>query len=104
MEEITKSQVEFKTLHLFKDQKLGVGAYGVVYKAKYDELICAAKILHSNLFDIETQSLATPTTEHKLPIQKFEQEYKFMSSLRHPNIVQYVGIDFDPDTRLSMLL
>ena len=104
-EEITKSQVEFKTLHLFKDQKLGVGAYGVVYKAKCDELICAAKILHPNLFDIETQSLATPTNEHKLPIRRFEQEYKFMSSLRHPNIVQYLGIDFDPDDiRLPVLL
>ena len=104
MEEITKGQIGFKTLHLFKDQKLSVGLYGVVYKAKCDELVCAAKILHPNLFNIETQSLATPTTEHKLPRRRFEQEYKIMSSLRHPNIVQYLGIDVDPDTRLPVLL
>ena len=68
MEEITKDQVGFKTLHLFKDQKLSVGLYGVVYKAKCDELVCTAKILHPNLFNIETQSLATPTTEHKTKV------------------------------------
>ena len=104
MEETSKNQVGFKTVQLFKDQKLGVGSYGVVYKAKCDELVCAAKILHSNLFDIATQSLATPSNEHKLPIRRFEQEYKFMSSLRHPNIVQYLGIDHDPDTHFLPVL
>ena len=68
MEETSKIQVGLKTVQLFKDQKLGVGSYGAVYKAKCDELICAAKILHPNLFDITTQSLATPSNEHKLPI------------------------------------
>lgn len=104
MEETSKGQVGFKTVQLFKDQKLGVGSYGAVYKAKCDELVCAAKILHPNLFDIATQSLATATNEHKLLIRRFEQEYKFMSSLRHPNIVQYLGIDHDPDTCFPVLL
>ena len=103
-EEASKSRVGLKGVQLFKDQKLGAGSYGAVYKAKCGELICAAKILHPNLFDISTQCQASPTNEHRLPIRRFEQEYKFMSSLRHPNIVQYLGIDHDPDTHLPVLL
>ena len=36
----------FKTVVLFKDQSLGIGAYGALYKAKCDDLLCAAKIIH----------------------------------------------------------
>ena len=93
----------FKTIQLFKEQTLGVGSYGKVCKAKCDDLICAAKILHPTLFD---PNVRHQRREHagRLPIQRFEQECEFMSAMRHPNIVQYLGLDQDPDTGLPVLL
>ena len=38
------------------------------------------------------------------PIRRFEQECEFLSTIRHPNIVQYLGLSEDPDTGLPVLL
>ena len=97
---------QFKNVQLLgKDQPLGVGSYGAVYKAKCDDLICAAKIIHPTLFDPTALHLITPQKEHTLPIKRFEQECEFMSAIRHPNIVQYLGMFRDTaDTHLPVLL
>ena len=95
---------QFKCVQLFKDQCLGIGSYGAVYKAKCDDLLCAAKIIHPTLFDPTAQHQIVPQREHRLPIRRFEQECEFMSAIRHPNIVQYLGMFTDTDTRLPILL
>ena len=94
----------FKNIQLFKDQSLGIGSYGAVCKAKCDDLICAAKILHPTLFDPTAQDEIAPQRSHRLPIRRFEQECEFMSAIRHPNIVQYLGTFRDTDTHLPVLL
>ena len=35
---------------------------------------------------------------------RFQQECAFLESIRHPNIVQYLGIAMDPESRLPVLL
>ena len=94
----------FKNVQLLKDQSLGIGSYGAVCKAKCDDLICAAKIIHPTLFNPTALQQIAPQREHRLPIRRFEQECEFMSAIRHPNIVQYLGIFRDTDTRLPVLL
>ena len=42
--------------------------------------------------------------EHRLPIRRFEQECKFLNTIRHPNIIQYLGMYRDPDSGLPVLL
>ena len=37
-------------------------------------------------------------------MQRFQQECAFLESIRHPNIVQYLGITRDPESRLPVLL
>ena len=96
--------VGFKTVQLFKDQTLGIGSYGKVCKAKCDDLLCAAKLIHETLFDPTAHQLTAPQREHRLPMRRFEQECDFLSTIRHPNIVQYLGIHRDPDTGLPALL
>jgi serine/threonine protein kinase len=96
--------VGFKTVQLLKDQTLGIGSYGKVCKAKCDDLLCAAKIIHETLFDPTAQQLIAPQREHRLPMRRFEQECEFLSTIRHPNIVQYLGICRDLDTGLPALL
>ena len=94
----------FKTVQVLKDQTLGIGSYGKVCKAKCDDLLCAAKLIHETLFDPTAQQLIAPQREHRLPMRRFEQECEFLSTIRHPNIVQYLGIYQDPDTGLPALL
>ena len=98
------ASVGFKTVQLLKDQTLGIGSYGKVCKAKCDDLLCAAKLIHETLFDPTTHQLIAPQREHRLPMRRFEQECDFLSAIRHPNIVQYLGIYRDPDTGLPALL
>ena len=98
------ARIGFKTVILCKDEIIGIGSYGAVYKAKCDDLVCAAKIIHPTLFDPTTLHQIAPHREHRLPMRRFEQECEFLSTVRHPNIVQYLGMHRDPDTGLPALL
>ena len=84
----------FHNVQIFKSQSLGVGSYGAVYRAKCDQLPCAAKLLHLILVD-------PGAPRHQ---QRFEQECQFLSGIRHPNIVQYLGTCRDPESGLPVLL
>ena len=94
-----KSKYEFRyqKVELFKNKTLGIGSYGAVCKAMCDDLPCAAKILHPALF----QFTAPGTTNI---VQKFEQECRLLSAIKHPHIVQYLGMYRDPESRLPVLL
>lgn len=74
----------FKNVEILFDESLGSGAYGSVYRAKCDHLPCAAKILHPMFFN----SADPAVTE---TIARFRGECKLLSSLQHPNIVQFLG-------------
>ena len=94
-----RPQYEFRyqRVELFKTKTLGIGSYGAVCKAMCDDLPCAAKILHPALF----QFTAPGTTNI---MQKFEQECRLLSAIKHPHIVQYLGMYRDPESRLPVLL
>lgn len=98
----------FKSFKLFKDQSLGTGSYGAVYKAKCDDLLCAAKVIHPTLIDPQNavlyQHQLSLQREHRLPIRRFEQEFEFMNALRHPNIVLCLGMVTVTNTHSPVLL
>ena len=87
----------YQRVELLKTENLGVGSYGAVCKAMCDDLPCAAKILHPTFFQF-TAPGATSV------MHKFEQEYRLLSAIKHPHIVQYLGTYYDPESRLSVLL
>ena len=87
----------YRIVRIIKTSSLGVGSYGAVYRALCDELPCAAKILHPTLF--ETNDPGT-----RKIMERFEQECQFLSGVRHPNIVQYLGVTRDPESGLPVLL
>ena len=91
---MAQQQFRFGTLRLMRDATLGTGAYGQVCKATLDELPCAAKLLHPILVDPNNPRNRT----------RFEQECRFLSEIRHPNIVQYLGVAQDGETGLPVLL
>ena len=96
-------EIGFKSIQLCKDKILGIGLYGKVCEARCDDLLCAAKIIHESLFDPTAQKLIDPQREHRLPMRRFEQECEFLCTIRHPNIVQFLGMYQDPDTQLPVL-
>ena len=96
--------IGFRSFQLLKTQTLGIGLHGSVCKAQCDDLFCAAKIIHQTLFNPNVHQRIDHHRKHKLPINRFMQECEFMSAIRHPNIVQYLGTCQDPQTGLPVLL
>ena len=76
---------------------LGSGAYGKVVNATLDEKPCAAKILHRVIVDSQDPGLSDF-------ISRFQQECQIVRDLKHPNIVQYLGVVQDPTTNKPILL
>ena len=90
-------EFRYRRVELLKTEELGVGSYGAVCKAMCDDLPCAAKVLHRTLF----QFTAPGNTS---VMQKFEQECRLLSAIKHPHIVQYLGTYRDPESKLPVLL
>ena len=102
--EAPQVKIGYREVQLLKTETLGIGSYGSVCKAMCDQLVCAAKIIHPLLFDPNTHQQISAQKEHRLPIRRFELECAFLKDIRHPNIVQYLGMSCDPETGLPVLL
>ena len=68
-------------------RQLGSGAYGFVEEVDVNGVVCAAK----KLFPILTDNMGA---DGNRVTQKFIEECKVMSKLRHPHIVQFMGVYF----------
>ena len=68
------------------NRELGRGAYGKVYAVKYCQTICAAKEIHSVLVEGVGQ------VEMQRTIESFMRECRQCSTLRHPNVIQFLGV------------
>ena len=77
---------------IYSKQPIGAGSFGEVYKANYCGSIFAAKKLHQRYFQNEAM------------VTKFLEECKLLWQLSHINIVRYIDIISDPDTKLPVLL
>ena len=85
-----------------QNKELGRGAYGKVFSVKYLGLPCAAKEIHSLLVD-------GVSAEEKNAIKDgFIRECYHSSLIRHPNIVQFMGVYYakpsDPRTDLPIMV
>ena len=67
-------------------KELGRGAYGKVFAVKYCGLACAAKEIHPILIE------GVSPAEKKTIIDNFIRECHHCSVIRHPNIVQFLGV------------
>ena len=78
--------LELKGVKELDRDELGRGAYGRVYAVKYCETICAAKETHSILVEGVGQ------VQMQRTIESFMRECRQCSRLRHPNIIQFLGV------------
>ena len=68
-------------------RKLGEGSYGCVEEMEVNGLVCAGKRMYETLIDPGNEGADRM-------IQKYYDECRLLSDLRHPNIVQFLGICF----------
>ena len=77
------------------DRKLGHGSYATVLELEYMGLKCAGKKIHELLLE---QGDASYT------VRRFEEECRLLSQVRHPNIVQFLGVYFQEGVRAPILV
>ena len=75
------------------DQRLekGRGSFGSVYEVKLNGLPCIAKGLHEILLGLGGNYQVAETAKQAIR-QKFFNECVLLSKLKHPNIVQFLGV------------
>ena len=79
---------------------IGAGAYGSVEEVEILGAKCAAKKIHE-IFQDRRQ---IPEELIQKASREFVQECQLMSTLRHPHIVQFLGVCFLPGSRLPALV
>ena len=82
----------------FTDKKLGRGADATVYEVDWNGTPCAAKRLHEILLEDDS-----PGGADKF-IANFEAECITWSKLRHPGVVQFLGVYLERGSRLPVLV
>ena len=80
--------------------KIGAGSFGSVEEVAIPGAICAAKKIH----DIFQDRSEIPPVEIRRASTQFVKECQLMSTLRHPHIVQFLGVCFFPGSRLPALV
>ena len=84
----------------FTGSRIGAGAYGSVEEVTIPGTVCAAKKIH----DIFQDRSEIPAAEIRKASTQFVKECQLMSTLRHPHIVQFLGVCFFPGSRLPALV
>ena len=69
-------------LFIFESRLLGEGSFAKVYLAKWRETFVVAKVINQNICQTEKDLVM--------------REFKIMTKLHHPNIVQFLGYIDDP--------
>ena len=72
-------------------EEVGRGAFGNVVRLYFHGALCAGKSLHT-IFMNESRTLDESKTFRK----KFVEECRLLKNLRHPHVVQFLGICFLP--------
>ena len=83
---------------IFTDKKLGRGADATVYEVDWNGTPCAAKRLHEILLEDDS-----PGGADKF-VANFEAECITWSKLRHPGVVQFLGVYLERGSRLPVLV
>ena len=74
-------------------KEMGRGCYGAVYEVRLHGLPCIAKRLHDILVGRGREEQVS-RGERREMIGRFREECELLSGLRHPNVVQFMGVHY----------
>ena len=74
---------------------LGHGSYATVQELEYMGLKCAGKKIHDLLLEQGDTSYT---------VRRFEEECRLLGQIRHPNIVQFLGVFFQEGVQVPILV
>ena len=77
-------------------EERGRGCYGAVYEVRLHGLPCIAKRLHDILVGRGREERVS-REERRAVIDRFREECVLLSGLRHPNVVQFMGVHYGRD-------
>ena len=77
------------------DKKIGRGSYASIWRVDYKGLKCAGKQIHEVLLE---------QGEEPWQVKRFEEECQLLSQVRHPNIVQFLGLHFKAGEKVPILI
>lgn len=93
--------ISFSTIDIC--EPIGQGSFGKIYRAVWNETPVAVKLLSpwqpQNRF--EEQEFEFQQTQTEKLLSALESEAEILSSLRHPNIVQFIGVCSEPACIIS---
>ena len=79
-------------------RQVGSGSYAVVKELEVRGKRVAGKRLHESLFQAASQQRREDL------LMRFARECKLLQSVKHPNIVRFLGVHVDPDSPLPYLV
>ena len=79
------------------DRELGHGSYATVLELRYAGLKCAGKKIHEILLQPTGTAISYTT-------RRFKEECRLLSKVRHPNIVQFLGVHFQAGLSAPILV
>ncbi|EGD77061.1 TKL protein kinase [Salpingoeca rosetta] len=85
-------QIKFDQVRLIR--RLASGAYGVVFKAEWDSIIVAVKVLKQPSVDFFDDGMEA----------EFEKEVEFLQRTRHQHVVRFFGAGQTPENTPFMVL
>ena len=95
--QLFRSHIEIKLVEGLGDGKeRGRGCFGTVYEVRVNGVPCIAKRLHDILVGRRGQEPVGAEQRGEV-IDSFRRECDLHSSLRHPNIVQFMGVHYGRD-------
>ena len=84
-------------------KNIGGGAYGSVNLVEINGTQCAAKTIYNALIGGAGQEYVS-SSQRKPMQQKFQEECLLISQIRHPNIVQFMGVYCNDQQGLNIVL
>ena len=77
------------------NRRIGAGSYATVIEVDYLGLKCAGKRIHETLLMFGNATY---------PVRRFQEECRLLSQIRHPNIVQFLGVHFEEGNKVPILI
>ena len=90
-----------ENLIIFTNEKIGAGAFGVVFKGRYKSGECAVKVLHEVATQMQTN---LPAYQEGKNTADFDRECEFLKSFQHSNIVRHLSTDKHPLSGSTILV